>query len=108
MDVLTVFVRKNSNVYIPNSFSPNNDGINDLFMIFAGKGVEEVVNFSIFNRWGEMVFQQNNFQPNDDIYGWDGNFYGQPMNPGVFVYSAEIKMIGGEVVIFKGEVNLIR
>ena len=108
MDVLTVFVRKNSNVYIPNSFSPNNDGINDLFMIFSGKGVEEVVNFSIFNRWGEMVFQQNNFQPNDDIYGWDGNFYGQPMNPGVFVYSAEIKMIGGEVVIFKGEVNLIR
>lgn len=108
MDVLTVFVRKNNNVYIPNSFSPNNDGINDLFMIFAGKGVEEVVNFSIFNRWGEMVFQQKNFQPNEDIYGWDGKFYGQPMNPAVFVYSAEIKMVDGEVVIFKGEVNLIR
>ncbi len=79
-----------------------------MFSVYAGKGVEEVIDFSDFNRWGEMVFNRKNFHPNEEPLGWDGKFYGQPLNPNVFVYQVSIRMISGEVVIFKGEVTLIR
>ncbi|MCB9290831.1 MAG: gliding motility-associated C-terminal domain-containing protein [Lewinellaceae bacterium] len=107
-DMERVIVRKNYNVFIPNVFSPNGDGRNDAFMIFAGKEVKEIKTFMVFNRWGETVFEHYNFQPNDPAHGWDGAFRGQPMNDAVFVYFAEIEMVDGQVVLFKGDVTLMR
>jgi len=103
-----VIVRKDYNVFIPNAFSPNGDGYNDVFMIFAGKEVKEVKAFMVFTRWGEPVIQLYGFQPNDPAYGWDGIFRGQQMNPAVFAYFAEIEMVDGQVVVFKGDVALVR
>lgn len=107
-DQLTVFVRKERDVYIPNGFSPNNDGLNDVFMIFAGKEVLNIRSFLIFNRWGENLFEAYNFRPNDPDYGWNGWFRGQPLNPAVFVYYAEVEFIDGEVILYKGDVTLFR
>ena len=60
------------------------------------------------DRWGEIVFENENFNPNDPGSGWDGNFRGQPMNPEVFVYYAEIEFIDGAVEEFKGDIFLVR
>ncbi|MEM6722396.1 MAG: T9SS type B sorting domain-containing protein, partial [Bacteroidota bacterium] len=107
-DEITVRVNKDRNIYIPNAFTPNNDGINDLFMIFGGLGVVEVQEFRIYDRWGEQIIALQNFMTDDPNFGWDGSFKGQLMNPGVFVYYADVLFIDGEVVQFKGDVTLIR
>ncbi len=107
-DIEQVIVRKDYNVFIPNAFSPNGDGYNDVFMIFAGKEVKEVKAFKVFNRWGETVLEQGGFLPNDPRFGWDGIFRGQPVNAAVFAYFAEIEMVDGQVVVYKGDVALLR
>jgi len=106
-DNLLLYVRKERDVYIPNGFSPNGDGLNDVFMIFAGRQVLQIRSFLVFTRWGESIFQDYNFQPNDPAHGWNGLFRNQKMNTGVFVYFAEVEFIDGEVVIFKGDVVLL-
>ncbi len=107
-DDLTVFVQKNLNVYIPSAFSPDGDQINDVFYIQAGPQVKEIKEFAVFNRWGESVIALSNFQPNDPAQGWDGRYRGKMMNPGVFVYFAEVEFQDGSVEIFKGDVLLVR
>lgn len=107
-DRLPVFVRKPRNIYIPNGFTPDGDGDNDIFYIFAGQGVRKINSFMIFDRWGDMVFQHYNFQPNDPVHGWDGTHNGLPMNAAVYVYAAEIEFIDGEKVVYKGDVALVR
>ncbi|MCB0644065.1 MAG: gliding motility-associated C-terminal domain-containing protein, partial [Phaeodactylibacter sp.] len=95
-------------IFLGNAFSPNGDGTNDVFYIFADDGVEEVETFRIFDRWGNKVFQADRFAPNNPDYGWDGNFQGQALNPAVFVWWAEIRLKNGESLILKGDVMLIR
>jgi gliding motility-associated-like protein len=102
-------VDRRPQVYIPNIFSPNGDGDNDIFMIFANTdGVKEIRSFLVFSRWGETVYEYYNFLPNDPAYGWNGNHRGEPMNPAVFAYFAEIEMIDGSVVLYEGDVTLVR
>jgi gliding motility-associated-like protein len=105
--LLTVFVEQRFNIFIPNAFSPNDDGINDLFMIQAGNEVESVISFNILDRWGNLVFQSADFQPNDPLHAWNGKVKGRRANPGVFAFFAEIKMKSGQIIIEKGEVNLL-
>jgi gliding motility-associated-like protein len=107
-DIIRIFVEQDINVYIPTVFSPNGDGSNDVLMIFAGQGVAEIESFQIFDRWGNQVFIQGPFQPNDPLYGWDGRLNGEEMNAAVFVYFAQVRLITGEVVILKGDVVLLR
>lgn len=107
-DFVNVFVQKNRNIFIPNVFSPNHDGNNDVFMIFSGKDVFTIRSFNIFNRWGEPVYQIYNFPPNNPEFGWDGRFRDRPMNSAVFVWYAEVEFVDGEVLLFKGDVTLVR
>jgi gliding motility-associated-like protein len=107
-DSVWLYVDKVREVYIPNAFSPNFDGVNDFFMIYAGPGVQQINSFKIFDRWGELIIQLNNFQPNDFHYGWNGTFKGQDMNNAVFVYVAEILFIDGEELLYAGDVTLLR
>ncbi|MCB0642605.1 MAG: gliding motility-associated C-terminal domain-containing protein, partial [Phaeodactylibacter sp.] len=96
-------------VYIPNGFSPDGDGNNEVFMIYAkDASVEKIKRFLVFSRWGEVVYEYYNFQPNNPAYGWDGRFRGELMNPAVFAWFAEIEFIDGRVEIFKGDVTLVR
>lgn len=103
-------VIKERDVFIPNVFTPfATGGDNDLLMIFANsEQVEQINYFEIFDRWGNRVFGANNFQPNDPAYSWDGTFRGEELNPGVFVYIAEILFKDGETIIYKGSVTIAR
>ena len=106
---ITIEVKKDRPVYIPNAFSPNADGINDLFMIYDGDyEVKEVRYLNIYNRWGEVVFANSNFQPEDPNFAWDGFFKGQALNPGVYVYLAEIEFIDGLRVIYQGDITILK
>ncbi len=107
LDQLLVRVKKDREVFIPNVFSPNNDGINDVLMIFGKPGVSRIRRFAVFDRIGEQVFLQQEFQPDDPQYGWDGTFRGRMMTPGVFVWLAEIEYIDGAVQLFKGDATLV-
>ena len=107
-DEILIQIDKERQVYIPNAFSPNGDGVNDLFMIYANSGVEEVLTFRVFDRWGELVFEDQNFQPNDIAHGWNGLFLGKFMNPGVLVYMAEIRFVDGVELLYKGDVTLLK
>ena len=105
---LLVDIEAEYRVYIPNVFTPNNDGPNDMFTIFTNEEVEEVVILQIFDRWGNMVFENQEFPPNEPNYGWDGIYKGKMMNPDVFAYRAVVKYSNGELHPYKGDVTLIR
>ncbi len=107
-DEILVRVKKDRLVYIPNVFSPNEDGQNDIFYIFGGDGVERIDLFRIYDRWGEVVFSATNFDPNDEDFGWDGKLRGEPMNPAVFVYHATVTFIDGFVIEYTGDITLVR
>ena len=108
LDEVLLRVDKQRNIYIPNAFSPNADGINDFFMIYSGQGVRQILNFKIFDRWGELIYEVTNFQANDYRKGWNGSFKGKPMNPGVFVYVAEVEFIDDVRLIYSGDVSLLK
>lgn len=96
-----VTVEVNHTVYIPNIFSPNGDLDNDILFVRA-KDVESL-DFIVFDRWGEVVFESNS-----TLDGWDGNFRGQKMNAGVYVYVANVTFIDGFETQLKGDITLIR
>jgi len=107
-DQITVFVDKDRDVYIPNVFSPNGDGSNDVFTIFAGPEVTRINSFQVYNRWGEPMYEIYDFPANDPIYGWDGTHRGELMNGGVYIYVAEIEFVDGVVELYKGDIVLMR
>ena len=95
-------INANSDLFIPNTFTPNNDGYNDVFRIRGP--VYEMFYFAVYNRWGELVFETN-----DETQGWDGIFKGKQADPGVFGYYLKAKCSEGSEEIFrKGNVTLIR
>ena len=106
---ILVTVDRNRNVFIPNAFSPNNDATNDQLQIFTGPGVQSINYFRVFNRWGEMLFDEENvpLNPNGQTAGWDGTFLGELVNNGVYVYIAEIVFEDGRVIIYKGDVSVV-
>lgn len=108
-DNIRVFIDRTRHVYIPNIFSPNNDGSNDILFVSGGADIESIRSFSIFNRWGELVFEENDFPPNTPSSGWDGKTRnGQLLNPAVFVYMIEIQFTDGETEVFSGDVILMK
>lgn len=107
-DEVTVYVIKARQVYIPNAFSPNSDGRNDNFTIYAGPGVRLVRELKVFNRWGGLVFENDHFSPNDPALGWDGMIKGEPAQVGVYAYYAEVEYLDGETLLFEGDVTVVR
>ncbi len=95
-------------VYIPNSFSPNDDGLNDRFSVFSDQSVALVRNLSVFNRWGELVYQGLDLLPNSESAGWDGTFKGNSLRPDVFTWVAELEFIDGVRTRYSGDVTLVR
>jgi gliding motility-associated-like protein len=98
----------NIQVYIPNVFTPNGDGINDLFTLYGNKNVEQVLELRIFDRWGNLIFVNNHFPPDEVNYGWDGSFRNLKMNPAVYVYWARVRFIDGLERLYKGDISLVR
>ncbi len=109
-DEVVLNVKDNKDIaYVPNIFSPNNDGVNDVFSVFASPQVEEISSFQVFTRWGELVYQINNLPPQENPdFGWDGTRNGKPMSSATFVYKAEFKLINGEKEMIVGDVVLMK
>ncbi len=103
---ITVNIDKKREVYVPNIFSPNGDGTNDRFTIFGGLEVASILDFSVYSRWGDLVYNRTNFAVNDEFLGWDGTFNGQKVASGTYIWSAKILFIDGEAFESHGTVNL--
>ena len=104
-----VRVNTRRNVYLPNAFSPNGDAYNEKFQIFTGNGVSRINYFRVFDRWGELVYNETNLTPNPAGVGnWDGTFRGKKLSPGVFVYMVEVEFIDDRTIIYRGSVTLLR
>jgi gliding motility-associated-like protein len=105
-----VEVDKSRNVYIPNVFTPNGDGPNDEFRVFACRGVAAVNYVRIFDRWGGFLYEATGIEP-ECIGGsrlWDGTVKGKAMNQGVYIYMVEVQFLDGFVLLYRGDVTLIR
>ena len=106
-DTITVTVLcNNTNVFIPNTFSPNGDGSNDVFYP-RGTGLYSIKSFRIFSRWGDMVFGKSNMAPNDPSQGWDGNYKGNRAVTDVYTFIAEVYCENNTLITLTGTVNLI-
>ncbi len=97
----------NMNFFMPNTFSPNGDGQNDVFYP-RGTGVFRIKSLTVFNRWGEIVFDKKDFAPNDRSAGWNGTYKGQPASGDVYIYMMEVLCENNSVVPAKGNVTLLR
>jgi len=107
-DEVSVFVVcADGNLFLPNTFSPNGDGINDVFYP-RGKGIHGLKNFRVFDRWGEVVFYQASLEANDVSKGWDGMIKGKLASQDVYVYTIDVICENNFVFSRKGNVALIR
>lgn len=106
-DTLILRIRDNR-IFVPNVFSPNGDGINDFFTIYGSSDVKEIMYLNIYDRWGELVFSKTNFPHSQENEGWDGTFGGQKLNPGVYVYSAEVRLLNKKIEKIIGELTLLK
>lgn len=103
----SVTLTYSGDVFIPEVFSPNGDGVNDIFTVYPGPDISAVRNMRIFDRWGNELFFLEEL-PLGEGRGWDGSSRGKSLNPAVFVYSVEIELRGGETKLLFGEVSLVR
>jgi gliding motility-associated-like protein len=97
-----------SQLRIPNAFTPNGDGQNDVFYIMGGPQGSRIKDFAVFNRWGQKIFQVHDVLPDDPGYGWNGNYKGAPVSPGAYVYVVVMGFADGTQEVFKGTVMLIK
>lgn len=88
-------------IYIPNAFSPNGDGLNDVLMVY-GYTIQNL-RFAVFNQWGEKVFESYN-----QATGWDGRYKGKIQPSGVYMYVCQITLKDGTTQVKKGSINLVR
>ena len=108
-DEMTINVDKVRKLYISTVFSPNGDGINDVFYISGNEHqIVRIKKFLIFNRWGNLVFEIADVLPNDPSKGWNGTYKNEKLNPDVFVCLAEIEYIDGVVEQYTGDVTLMK
>jgi gliding motility-associated-like protein len=105
-DITVQVICDNQNFFVPNTFSPNGDGSNDIFYP-RGTGLFRIKALRIFNRWGEVVFEKREFQANDPSSGWNGIYKGQKATPDVYVYQIEIYCNNDQLIKFAGNVALI-
>lgn len=106
-DITVSVVCNSNNYFVPNTFTPNGDGTNDVFYP-RGTGVARVQSMRIFNRWGQVVFEKRNFAANSAAEGWNGLFNGKPAVSDAYIYSIEFICDNGLIIPFKGNVTLIR
>ncbi|MFT5167037.1 MAG: gliding motility-associated-like protein [Saprospiraceae bacterium] len=105
-DSMEVIVNQAYNIYVPNVFTPNGDGINDLLFINGINGTM-VTYFRIYNRWGGLVFEAKDFPANESAFGWDGYIKGKEIPSGVFIWIAKVRFVDGEVRRFQGDVTVL-
>ncbi|MEZ5032457.1 MAG: gliding motility-associated C-terminal domain-containing protein [Saprospiraceae bacterium] len=105
---VTVLVVGNTRIYLPRAFSPNNDGINDIFYIQSADPNVVIQELQIFDRWGNQVFFSEPGLANDPAYGWDGLFQNRPLDPAVYVYTVFVRYPDGTERLYRGDLTLVK
>jgi len=91
------------NVFLPNAFTPDGDGLNDVFQLRSTEAFTKGFQITIYDRWGKVVFTSNNPQ-----FEWDGTFDGESLGSGIFAYEVVYFDYRGRQVIQSGVVNIIK
>lgn len=109
IDSITVRVDPDPRLFIPNVFSPNHDGINDLFQIAADPlSITSIDHVYIFDRWGGMLNQASNLFNEGIVILWDGSTDNGPVNPGMYVYLILVTLTNGDQRSYSGDVTVIK
>ncbi|MBA3649870.1 MAG: PKD domain-containing protein [Chitinophagales bacterium] len=101
-DDITVVIGCENAVFVPNAFTPNGNGKNDILYVRAA-GLSKLHFFRVYSRWGKIIFESDDIEK-----GWDGNLNGKPMPPGVFLYTLEAECGNGTLIQKQGNITLIR
>jgi gliding motility-associated-like protein len=99
-ECITVY---NNSFYLPNAFTPNNDGVNDYISLYGYTQSMKYLSITVYDRWGEKVFESN-----DINFQWDGTYRGVKEAPGIYVYTLNITFLSGASIANKGSITLIR
>jgi gliding motility-associated-like protein len=102
-DTVMIIVEVNTLLMLPTGFSPNADGINDVFRIVRHLNIQKLKEFSVFNRWGEKLFSTT-----DISEGWDGTYQNKEQGIGVYVWQVVAQTKDSEEIVRKGNVTLVR
>ena len=97
-----------THLFVPNAFTPNGDGQDDVFYPRSGGEIKLISSFRIYNRWGELLFEKEKFLPNDATKAWDGSYKGEPPLSEVYVWVVEGICENGKKFNSKGSVTIIR
>lgn len=100
-------VRQSVDIFVPNIFSPDNDGDNDNFTLFS-PDIQLIQKLDVYNRWGELMYRNENFEANNPNTGWNGEFKGRSVNPGVYVFYAVVELRDGSLREISGDVTVLR
>jgi gliding motility-associated-like protein len=104
-----VQVEKPRGVFVPTGFSPDANGANDILMVHGkSEQIRKVLIFRVFDRWGELMYEDQNFAVNDATRGWDGRFRGKDCDPAVFVWYVEVEYLDGYRETVTGNTTLVR
>jgi gliding motility-associated-like protein len=107
-DLLHIRYIDELDIFVPNIFTPNGDGRNDYFTIFGDHKLESIRSLQIFERWGTQLWEGRSLVPGNEPQGWDGTYQGKTVQPGVYVYSAEILLKDGSTKRLHGTVTVSR
>src|SRR5690606_19255769 len=109
-DVDSVFIQLRADVKwsVPNVFSPNGDGLNEVFRPAVSDEAAILGRLEIYDRWGGLLFAIRESQPVSTFRGWDGTMNGQPVSPGVYVYVLSFSVPGQDEIRLAGDVTLLR
>jgi hypothetical protein len=104
-----VRVNRRGKTFIPNVIAPGaQGGINQVFLIFSDGGIREIASLDIYDRWGNQVFSNRHFQPNDETQGWNGVFREKTVAPGVFAWVLKLVYKDGTEEVLSGDLTVIR
>ncbi len=106
---ITIKIDKKPTIFIPSAFSPDGNKTNDLLNVFANPNqVNSIISLKIFSRWGTLMYQDANFQPNEEDRGWDGKYNGRSVDPGLFIYIAKFELANGTILDQEGTVTIMK
>ncbi|MBK8737729.1 MAG: gliding motility-associated C-terminal domain-containing protein, partial [Saprospiraceae bacterium] len=105
---LLLTIIKENNIFYPNVIHPNSQiKQNTAFTIFDNGAIKSIERLRIYDRWGELIWQRENFPSNDVNNGWDGTFRDKAVNPAVFVWVADLLLTDGRKITETGDVTVV-
>lgn len=107
-DSVFIRVRDPGGIFVPNAFTPNSDGVNDVAKVFVGPNIDRIELFEIYDRWGNNMFRAFDYMPDAPIGEWDGRLRNGELTPATYVYVVRARDIVGNTKFRKGSIVLLK